>query len=1399
MFQARPGAAADKKAALIAQAKAERLARSGLKKLEQQNALHETAASRIQKFWRRLSARRAVRDQQRADWDILAAQAPATPALGLVRNLKLAFLLIRFHDPLACPKDTWRLGTLCKLLLSKTVIAATWTGASIPVGDMNKSTMDYSPTCSPTLETGATPSISDQKPVMQAPFQMALLHARFSTLSAATILRLLQLCVKAISGYQVDSSCDSGTTGSNEARSSALSPKFGTSHPSSEELYLSGPELRFLMAFVDVNTFRLPDTVSPAIRTQMLERGTSLIIRTLDSGKFYKEIRIGVMLRAESLVQLQERAKKTMPTANEVSRQKGLALWITAIWRCCLLLQSVDKDLTEKSMSTARNKYHKDNLINLHSDDSTVVGIACNILTVPLFVDCLDDLCIQQALKSNVLKETLDAIMDIRHQQYILSALSLNHALFLLGNLVQLYRITMEKDSSQINANLKIRVVDVAVVLLTHCQKYASGTQTTEFRHYHPVFSWTSISQKEQQLTTAQAKMLFMQLEQLWSRDFALGIFHTLLDLSLPLANAGASAIIDPLSETATRNTSPAPAATNHHHQVVQSESKLGHKSSDASDPQGTLLAIEVQQACLFYMTLMKSFESQKTKILVTLMYLPSFLTQLWRFMATLGPKGGMRIYLEAASGNVSKGLEQEPLIAILQVFCECCARFLVTLDDDDMYEQQKPWELSELVFMSGFLNQFCFSVLSQQEDPGMQTEPKEISATMTPSTTATALPPLPPLLPIFYHARQVLMQLYERDCRRTFCPANHWLLMHPTKSAFQSPLQILAALSLSGNNRSKGGVTGTTTKKNGGFFSFASSKAPPQYATPKEFISKVSQKDRTALQILETMPHVIPFNARLEIFRDFIKEEKVQRAQSLALVRPDLHQAVMVKVRRGYVLEDGYQNLGQLSVSGWKNTIRVKFVNEVGADEAGIDQGGPFKEFMESFLEAGFSPNLNLFTTTTASMNMLYPSPTAQYTHPGTWLELFRLFGRMLGKAMYEGLLVEVKFANFFLSKILGRTVFLDEMRSFDEQVFRNLMFLKKYEGNVEDLGLTFTLDEEVFGTHRTVELLRGGKDIEVTKENRINYIFQVSDYRLNKQIQDQSRAFIEGFRSIIPLPWISIFTPQELHRVMAGDDVDFDVQDLRAHTEYQNGYFDQHPVIRNLWAVLNEFNSEEKRAFLKFVTSCSKPPLGGFKYLHPPFAIRLVMNPTTTDQNPGSTVAPTPRLFGSGAARVPHTQVSRGHGQQQSLAAATSSGSGSGGGSAGRGFGSRLRSAFGGDRIDRSGSIATSSNGSSSSAASMSSISSASSGPNQSSSPFALTTDEHGTPAAMGVVKSFFGGVLGGGISGSGDGAGKKARLPTSSTCFNLLKLPPFSSKSVLKEKLRYAIMSNTGFELS
>jgi ubiquitin-protein ligase E3 C len=47
--------------------------------------------------------------------------------------------------------------------------------------------------------------------------------------------------------------------------------------------------------------------------------------------------------------------------------------------------------------------------------------------------------------------------------------------------------------------------------------------------------------------------------------------------------------------------------------------------------------------------------------------------------------------------------------------------------------------------------------------------------------------------------------------------------------------------------------------------------------------------------------------------------------------------------------------------------------------------------------------------------------------------------------------------------------------------------------------------------------------------------------------------------------------------------------------------------------------------------------------------------------------------------------------------------------------------------------------------------------------------------------------------------DGPGAAPRLPSAGTCFNLLKLPRYQSKDVLREKLKYAIKCNTGFELS
>ena len=72
-----------------------------------------------------------------------------------------------------------------------------------------------------------------------------------------------------------------------------------------------------------------------------------------------------------------------------------------------------------------------------------------------------------------------------------------------------------------------------------------------------------------------------------------------------------------------------------------------------------------------------------------------------------------------------------------------------------------------------------------------------------------------------------------------------------------------------------------------------------------------------------------------------------------------------------------------------------------------------------------------------------------------------------------------------------------------------------------------------------------------------------------------------------------ISMFNQQELQILLGGVDAAIDVQDLRAHTQYGGAYKDGEPTIEAFWKVLESFNQEQKRGLLRFVTSCSRPPL--------------------------------------------------------------------------------------------------------------------------------------------------------------------------------------------------------------
>ena len=96
----------------------------------------------------------------------------------------------------------------------------------------------------------------------------------------------------------------------------------------------------------------------------------------------------------------------------------------------------------------------------------------------------------------------------------------------------------------------------------------------------------------------------------------------------------------------------------------------------------------------------------------------------------------------------------------------------------------------------------------------------------------------------------------------------------------------------------------------------------------------------------------------------------------------------------------------------------------------------------------------------------------------------------------------------------------------------------MRTYEGEVEDLMLTFTItdENEITGERKEIDLVPNGANINVTNKNKFRYIYMVADFRLNKRIKKQTDAFIRGFHEVIPQQWLQIFNEREMQMLISG-----------------------------------------------------------------------------------------------------------------------------------------------------------------------------------------------------------------------------------------------------------------------
>ena len=248
--------------------------------------------------------------------------------------------------------------------------------------------------------------------------------------------------------------------------------------------------------------------------------------------------------------------------------------------------------------------------------------------------------------------------------------------------------------------------------------------------------------------------------------------------------------------------------------------------------------------------------------------------------------------------------------------------------------------------------------------------------------------------------------------------------------------------------------------------------------AARRKYLESVTPR----LEILQNMPFFIPFPTRVQIFRQFVALDQLRRRGT---ADPDEWRfAVMnssngndigkhrAKVRRKNIFLDAYTQFYQLG-DGLKEPIQIRFVDEFDTVEEGIDGGGVTKEFLTSVTNEAFGASNGLDDLFIENdQHLLYPNPAAIDEIKVTlqqalykegspkWNETIRdllrryeFLGRIVGKCLYEGILVDIHFAPFFLlkwaltggsgsaTKESGYRANLNDLRDLDEGLYQGLV----------------------------------------------------------------------------------------------------------------------------------------------------------------------------------------------------------------------------------------------------------------------------------------------------------------------------------------------------------------------
>ena len=213
----------------------------------------------------------------------------------------------------------------------------------------------------------------------------------------------------------------------------------------------------------------------------------------------------------------------------------------------------------------------------------------------------------------------------------------------------------------------------------------------------------------------------------------------------------------------------------------------------------------------------------------------------------------------------------------------------------------------------------------------------------------------------------------------------------------------------------------------------------------------------------------------------------------------------LQLSVRREYVFLDSFKSLYFKSGDEMKyGKLSIRFHGE-----EGVDAGGVTREWFQVLSRQMFNPDYALFTPVAADRTTFHPNRLSA-VNPEHFM-FFKFIGRIIGKALYEGRVLDCHFSRAVYKRILRKPLSVKDMETLDLDYYKSLVWM--LENDITDIITeTFSVESEAFGQTEIIDLKANGRNIPVTEQNKQEYVRLVVEYRLTGSVQEQLEHFLSG-----------------------------------------------------------------------------------------------------------------------------------------------------------------------------------------------------------------------------------------------------------------------------------------------